>query len=336
MTAVDLASELRFEPSKPGSWDLDAVHFPRPATRYWSEMHPDAMKRGFREFTSYYGMLLDTLDYEYINGFAYTCPRPVGPEQAPERFRRAEEVFAKKLWRDQLRAWDETFKPASIRTHRELQSVDPDQLSDPELVEYLERCREHHKEMIYQHMRHSGAAMVCIGDLLAHASDWTGVPHAELLVMMRGSSSVSAGASGELARMVSAVKADSGAQEILGSDTGDPGETLERLRSLDGEAGDAVNGYLELIGYRPSTRTAPTRASPGSTSPCSTSAPSRRSARRCGRSGGRRTPTRRSPTGSGSACSVVRASASSSSHFSTPRSRASCSPRTPSTAPMSG
>jgi pyruvate,water dikinase len=213
-------------------------------------MHPDALKRGFQEFTSYYGMLLDTLDYEYINGFAYTCPRPVGPEQAPERFQRADEVFAKKLWRDQLREWDEKFKPASIRIHRELQSVDLDALSDTELVEYLERCREHHREMIYQHMRHTGAAMVCIGDLLAHAGDWTGVPHAELLVMMRGSAPVSAGASGELARMVSAIKADPSAQEILNSEGGDPGETLQRLRSLEGEAGDAVDAYLELIGYR--------------------------------------------------------------------------------------
>jgi phosphohistidine swiveling domain-containing protein len=249
MTAVDLASELQFEPPGPGSWELDAVHFPRPATRYWSEMHPDALGRGFREFTSYYGMLLDSLDYGYVNGFAYHAPVPVAPEQAPARFQRAEEVFAKKLWRDQLREWDETFKPASIKTHRELQAVDPDQLSDAELAEYLDRCHEHHREMIYQHMRHTGAAMVAIGDLLAHAGDWTGVPHAELLGMMRGTAPVSAGASGELAQMVNAIKADPVAQEILNSD-GDPGETLERLRTLDSEAGRAVNAYLELTGYR--------------------------------------------------------------------------------------
>ena len=249
MTAVDLASELQFEPPGPGSWELDAVHFPRPATRYWSEMHPQALKRGFREFTSYYGMLLDALDYGYVNGFAYHAPKPVSPEQVPERFQRAEEVFAKKLWRDQLREWDETFKPASIKMHRALQAVDPDELSDAELAEYLYQCREHHREMIYQHMRYTGAAMVAIGDLLAHAGDWTGVPQAELLGMMRGTAPVSAGASGELGQMVSAIKADPAAQEILNSD-GDPGETLERLRRLDSEAGRAVDAYLELTGYR--------------------------------------------------------------------------------------
>jgi pyruvate,water dikinase len=248
MTAVGV-TKLQFEAPGPGSWELDAVHFPRPATRYWSEMHPEALKRGFQEFTSYYGMLLDSLDYGYVNGFAYHSPRPVSPEQVPERFARAEEVFAKKLWRDQLRDWDETFKPASIRRHRELQSFDPDALSDTELVDYLERCRAHHIEMIYQHMRFTGAAMVAIGDLLAHAGDWTGVPHAELLEMMRGTAPVSAGASGELGQMVTAIKADPEARAILATD-GDPGEILEQLRALDSVAGRATLAYLDLVGYR--------------------------------------------------------------------------------------
>jgi pyruvate,water dikinase len=212
-------------------------------------MHPPAIARGFREFTAYYGMLLDTLAYAYVNGFAYHAPVPVAPEQAPERFQRAQEVFAKKLWREQLRDWDETFKPASIRRHKELQAVAPDQLPDAELADYLRQCYEHHQEMIYQHMRHTGAAMVSIGDLLAHAGEWTDVPHAELLGMMRGTAPVSAGASGELAAMVSAIGADPAAQEIMNSD-GDAGETLERLRSLDSDAGRAVSAYLELTGYR--------------------------------------------------------------------------------------
>lgn len=247
MTVVDAPPD--FAPPGPGPWELDAVHFPRPATRYWAEMHPEALRRGFREFTRYYGMLLDSLEYAYVNGFAYHAPRPVPPEEAPARFQRAEEVFAHKLWRDQLREWDEIFKPDSIRRHRELQAIDPDQLSDAELADYLDRCHEHHREMIYQHMRFSGAAMVAIGDLLAHAGEWTGMPQSELLGMMRGTAPVSAGASDELARMVSAVRADPAALEMLGSD-GDPGRTLERLRELDSEAGRAVSAYLELTGFR--------------------------------------------------------------------------------------
>jgi len=249
MAASSLSADVVFEPPGPGPWEIDAVHFPRPATRYWAEMHPAALTRGFSEFTAYYGMMLDTLGYAYVNGFAYTQPRPVAPEQAPERFARAAEVFEGKLWREQLREWDETFKPNSIRAHRELQAVDPDSLSDQELIEYLRRCHDHHREMIYQHMRFTGAAMVALGDLLVHAVQWTGVPPAELLSTMRGAAPVSAGAFDELGRMIAAVNADPAAKALLSED-GDPADTLARLRAQPGAAGEAVDAYLELTGYR--------------------------------------------------------------------------------------
>jgi pyruvate,water dikinase len=242
-------SELRFDPPGPGFWVQDAVHFPRPVTRYWAEMHPEPFVRGFRELTSYYGMLIDTLDYRYLNGFAYRSIVPVSDSEVPARFQRAEEAVQGKLWREQLRQWDETFKPRSIATHRELQSVDPDALSDTELVAYLTRCRDHHIEMIYQHMRHTGAAMLPTGDFLVHVGDWTGLPPSELLGLMRGASPVSSGASAELNQLIAAIAADPAAGKILGSD-GEPAEVLEQLRSLDGEAGAAASAYLDLVGYR--------------------------------------------------------------------------------------
>src|SRR5438105_9439359 len=212
-------------------------------------MHPQAFRRGFSEFTRYYGMLLDTLDFQYVNGFAYRSAVPIPDAEAPERFQRAEAVYQGKLWRDQLREWDETFKPASIKAHRELQAVDPDGLSDEELVAYLTRCRDHHVEMIYQHMRFTGAAMVAIGDFLAHVGDWTELPPAELLGLMRGAAPVSAGASGELERLKTAIADDPSARQVLESE-GEPRDVLEALRSREGDAGAAASAYLDLVGYR--------------------------------------------------------------------------------------
>jgi rifampicin phosphotransferase len=249
VTDAQAASEIRFEPPGPGSWELESVHFPRPVTRYWAQTHPEAMVRGVRDFTSFYGMLIDTLDYAYVNGFAYMTVKPVAPEEAPERFRRAEELFAGKLWREQLRAWDETIKPASITAHRDVQSVDPDELSDEDLVAYLARCREHHAAMISQHMRHTAAAVVPTGDFLAHAGDWTGLPSSDLLDLMRDASPVSAGASIELEALIDALGRDPDAQQLLASDD-DPGRVLEALRSLEGDVGRAMSGYLDLVGYR--------------------------------------------------------------------------------------
>jgi pyruvate,water dikinase len=212
-------------------------------------MHPEPFKRGFREFTRFYGMLINGLEYSYINGFVYKTVVPVAESEIPERFQRAEEVFQRKLWREQLREWDETFKPAAIKTHRELQSVDPEALSDDDLAAYLARCRDHHMAMIFQHMRFTGAPSVPTGDFLAHVGDWTGLPPAELLGLLRGAAPVSAGASAELEGLRNAIARDPSAQRLLESDD-EPGRVLDALRSLDGEAGAAAVAYIDLVGYR--------------------------------------------------------------------------------------
>ena len=249
MTSPETATELQFEPPGPGPWELETVHFPRPVTRYWTETHPEPFKRGFRDFTSFYGMLIDTMEYAYVNGFAYNQAQPVPEDEIPRRFQRAEEVFPGKVWREQLRDWDETVKPAAIKAHRELQSVDPDALSDEDLIAYLTRCREHHAAMISQHMRFTAAAVLPTGDFLAHVGDWTSVPPAELLGLMHGTAPVSAGASAELEQLIAAFEDDPDARALLESED-DPGQVLEALRSLEGDPGAAMSAYLDLVGYR--------------------------------------------------------------------------------------
>ena len=249
MTSVEAASQPDIQAPGPGTWTIDAVHHPRPVTRYWAETHGEPFMRGFRQFTRFYGLLLDYLEIAYVDGFVYHAARPVGEEEFPQRVQRAGEVFERKLWREQLHDWDTDFKPASIKAHRELQSVDPDGLSDADLVAHLARCRDHHVEMIFQHMRFTGAATIPTGDLLAHAMEWTGLPPAQLLTMMRGSAPVSAGASEELERLIGALEHDEEARDLLASD-GDPAAVLEALRGRGGDAGSAVSDYLDLVGYR--------------------------------------------------------------------------------------
>jgi phosphohistidine swiveling domain-containing protein len=249
LSGTELATEIRFEAPGPGFYELDPVHFPRPLTRYWTETHPAAFERGTSEFARFYGMLMDGLAMTYVNGFGYKSVRPMPKEEAPQRFQRADEVMTGKLWREQLREWDETSKPAAVAVHRELQAVDPDALSDEELIAYLRRCRDHHAAMITQHMRFTASAVVPTGDFLAHVSDWTGLPPAELLSLMRGASPVSAGASGELERLVAAIKQDPAAEQLLAS-ADDPGAVLAELRAQDSDAGRAMSAYLDLVGNR--------------------------------------------------------------------------------------
>jgi phosphohistidine swiveling domain-containing protein len=67
---------------------------------------------------------------------------------------------------------------------------------------------------------------------------------------MRGAAPVSAGGSAELETMTSTIGQDPAAVKLLDSD-GDPAEVLAALRSLGGDAGSAVSGYLDLVGCRP-------------------------------------------------------------------------------------
>ena len=242
--------KLQFEPPGPGSWEQDPVHFPRPMTHYWQETHPPAFKKGTHDFARFYGLLLDGVQIAYVNGFGYN-QRTMAPEgEIPDRFKRAEQVFPQKLWREQLRDWDEKCKPSSIATHRELQAVNLDALSDAELVAYLKRCGNHHSAMITQHMRFTAAALLPTGDFLAHVGDWTGLPHSDLLDLMRGSAEVSAGGSDQMQRLKQAFAQDPSARQLLAS-TANAAEVLERLRSLGGQTGQAIASYLDLVGCRP-------------------------------------------------------------------------------------
>jgi phosphohistidine swiveling domain-containing protein len=245
----DASTRLTFEPPGPGSWEQDPVHFPRPMTRYFQETHPPSFKKGTNDFARFYGLLIDGLQMGYVNGFGYNQVLPAPAAEIPERFQRAEQVYAQKLWREQLRDWDENRKPSAIAKHRELQAVDPDTLSDADLIAYLRRCRDHHSAMIAQHMSFTAGAVLPISDFLAHAGDWTGLPPSDLLGLMRGSAEVSAGGSDEMGRLKRSFGEDQAARKTLES-AGDPAEVLASLRALAGETGAAVSGYLDLVGNR--------------------------------------------------------------------------------------
>src|SRR5260221_1807286 len=103
MTASDTPTEVRFEPPGPGSGEQDPVHLPRPMTRYFQETHPPSFKRGTNDFARFYGLLIDGLQIGYVNGFGYNQVLPAPDTEIPQRFQRAEQVFAQKHWRAQLR-----------------------------------------------------------------------------------------------------------------------------------------------------------------------------------------------------------------------------------------
>jgi pyruvate,water dikinase len=241
--------QLTIVPPGPGPWELDPVHFPRPVTGYWAQMHPEPFSLGFGDFMAFYGIPLRTRLTAYPSGFCYSQMVPVAPEEFPGRLARAAEVFEQKGWRDQATEWEQVRKPNSVRAHREIQAIDPDQLTDDALVAHLRRCREHHAVMIRQHMAFTGTAVIPAGDFLVQTQAWTGLPTVKLLGLMRGASLVSGGGSAQHAALVAAYRADPAARKAL--DSGDePGALLESLRRADSATGRALNDYLDFVGCR--------------------------------------------------------------------------------------
>jgi rifampicin phosphotransferase len=260
----------RFEAPGPGAWELDQTHFVRPLTPFYSELIAEPFARGFGEGTRRYGLLLDTLVPGPVHGLGYIQARPVGaPPGAtkpppkllfkglqifhPEMRRRiatSKMAFERKLWREDLRRWDEEVKPASNRTHRALQAVALETLSAADLEAHLAACRDNAVRMICQHHQFTIACLLPVGDYLAQVREWTGLPTGELLALLRGASPVSNGvASGELHALADAIRADAGAGATLESDAA-PAAILATLRAWRGPIGELATQYLDAVSYR--------------------------------------------------------------------------------------
>jgi pyruvate,water dikinase len=249
-TASTAPIPLRLEPPGPGSWLLDAVHVPRPFSRFGTEIHPGALAEGFQIMGRRYGLLLDHVEWGMVQGFAYFRPRPVTDEaEVPRRFAAAERAVAERVWREDVARWENEVKPAAVRAHLALQAVDPAPLSTDALLDHLARARAHQRAMIVQHHVFNGPALIPVGDFLAHAGEWTGLDGGTILGLVRGAAPESAASSAELDRLVAAMRADAGAAATLSSGD-EPGAVLAALRGRPGETGRAATAYLDVVGYR--------------------------------------------------------------------------------------
>jgi hypothetical protein len=127
-------------PPGPGTWLLDASHVPRPLCRFSAAVFPAAFMAGFHDTLARYGALIEFNDAAIVGGFLYNRLRPVGapPDAAgppPEpvfrqmlqdvpalrrRMATAEAVVIERRWREDLRLWDESVKPALLALHAAL------------------------------------------------------------------------------------------------------------------------------------------------------------------------------------------------------------------------
>jgi pyruvate,water dikinase len=261
-------SKVEFKAPGPGSWELEQTHFGRPATRYISTLIAEPLARGFGEGTKRYGLLLDTLRMRFVNDFCYSKFVPVGaPDSAagpppraiftlltflhPELRRRiaaAPEVFAMKLWRADMRRWDEEIKPDSIARNRRIQDAAISTLGDKEFLAYLEDVRANVAEMIYRHHIFTIPCCFPVGHFVSQVQRWTGLPSGEVLGVLKGAAPISRGIGAASLDRLRAAIAASGitSQSVRGRQAQ---QLLDELKSMQG-IGELLQAYLDEVGYR--------------------------------------------------------------------------------------
>ena len=258
----------RFDPPGPGSWALDAEHCERPHSRWAADVLPSVFTDGFRAGMARYGSLLDTLEMRMVHGFAYVAARPLGaPPDAtgtPPRFlfwlltrlhpamrkrvRRAEEVFEKKLWRDDTREFFEDVMPKAVARFERIQAMKLEALDDAALIAHLDELLSLMVEQMRHHFMSATAGMLPVGDFVVHATEWTGCAPEEAIALLSGYSPYSVEAVKEMDAVAEVMRRNAEAKRILQEQEG--AEALDRLVALGGPVGKAVSRWLARVGQR--------------------------------------------------------------------------------------
>jgi len=176
----------------PGTWELDSSHCgpaPGPIQR---GIYEYALERGMAEGLSLFGAPLKTMEMRWVNGKFYRRLVPIiggGRDLPPPpaaaiwlasrvvpAFRREEKKakhsFTNKIWRDEIRRWEDEWKPALVKRNLELTDIDVASLDDGELADHLETVHRHVLDHAVMHFRLHVSDMGPLGNLMVALEDW--------------------------------------------------------------------------------------------------------------------------------------------------------------------
>jgi phosphohistidine swiveling domain-containing protein len=273
MTIADktMTTHTPWQAPGPGLWQRDVTHFPDPVTRFNTEFLTEffnsiGMREGFRN----YGLVLDHFDVRLVGGRLYSRPRSVGvPEKAsspPPKFifkllfllhpemryrkKRAVEVFATRLWREDRARWRNELAPKLRQRNLELQQIDLATLDDTALRLQVEATRQACFESWRIHFLLLPADWIPVGDWLRHTCEWTGVTPAEAMMVLKGKAQGGVAPLALLDQLADAVRSVEASSEILRYGSLDAHNRLRRLRASDPGVARALDTYLNEYGFR--------------------------------------------------------------------------------------
>jgi rifampicin phosphotransferase len=262
MTIADktMTAHTPWQAPGPGLWQRYNTEF---LTEFLNSI---GMREGFRN----YGLLLDHFDMRPVGGRLYSRLRPVGaPEKAsspPPKFifkllfllhpemryrkKRAVEVFATRLWRQDRARWRNKLAPKLRQRNLELQQIDLATLDDTALRLQVEATRQACFESWKIHFLLLPADWIPVGDWLRHTCEWTGVTPAEAMMVLKGKAQGGVAPLVLLDQLADAVRSVEASIEILRDGSLDAHNRVERLRASDPEVARALDTYLNEYGFR--------------------------------------------------------------------------------------
>lgn len=259
-----------WEAPGPGLWQRDDVHGPHAMTRYFATVFNLVFDAGMREAFRSYGLPLDHFDIRIVGQRQYTRPRPIGapekPGAPPPKFvfallfllhpelryrkKRAAEVFARKLWRQDYLWWHNELEPKLRRTNLALQHVDPAKLDDDALRAHIVATTQAFVEGGKLHFRLTPGWMISTGDWLRHTCEWTRCDAAEAMTVLKGKSQASLAPLGPLDRLADAITRVPAALEVLHMPRQNAQESIDALRSSGPAIAQVLDAYLDEYGLR--------------------------------------------------------------------------------------
>ena len=252
---------LTFEKPGPGKWELDTAHFAPTASRVAIDIIEQAVRSGLTEGADLAGAPFAGMDAKFVHGRFYRRLIPlVGSDSdmktppAPllwlatrlhptfrKRSKQAAWAMKQRVWLDELRRWDEEWKPELLAFHRAATAVDLPALSDSELAAHLASVYERLRTSSTLHFRLHVSDMGPIGRLLIEGRKW-GFDDGELMSCLAGhspSTSAPAVALEELRRVVADAEASP--------------ESLDDVRAIGPKAAQLLDAYLAEFGPRLTT-----------------------------------------------------------------------------------
>jgi len=250
---------VAFDPPRAGMWELETTHHGlRPLSPIIREAYTRAFVAGTKVLVAQYGLPLDGVDGELVNGCLYFRPRGLGEGDKPaptppkvvmkvlarlhpglrRRNRTAKEAWETKRWRTEVDRWFDVERAPLIEKNLQFQSVDLTALDDAALVAEVEALLAHFENNARRNLETHGGDIMPTGDLLAHCERW-GIPVAESSTLLQGSSPATI----ETATLLSRV-----ARAVAACEQAPP--SIEAIRALSPETRQDIDAWERLHAWR--------------------------------------------------------------------------------------